>query len=169
MLRGLRVSSCMHYLPRLSHVAGPTSSISAQSDLLSKYNQINNNNRNGNIGNKSNGTSDQFVSDRLQAAMRNPSQTAPARLGMWDDEEDDDKMLKVEHFFFSFSSFFTVACFLSFCLVCYFWFRYHLLLFMLHFCFLDGFWSHVGSFIIVTIIPLGHHNSGKKVDKLFRD
>lgn len=92
--------------PLLSTLAGPTSitftGTSNQSDsLVNKYNEtqnlgasLNNGVLNNNNDLDSSLNASQSSDNRIQPGARFPSQTAPARLGMWDDE-DDDNILKV--------------------------------------------------------------------------
>ncbi|RXG60270.1 Kinesin-like protein KIF17 [Armadillidium vulgare] len=80
--------------------AGLSSNTQAQSDLVSKFNYYNGNTNNNNnynynssADNNLNNTYGSNMSESMQQALRNPSQTAPARLGMWADE-DDERILK---------------------------------------------------------------------------
>lgn len=70
---------------------------------MSKFNYYNGNTNNNSYNynssadnNLNNGYDNNHMSESMQQALRNPSQTAPARLGMWADEEDD-RILKVKN------------------------------------------------------------------------
>nr|XP_027236364.1 osmotic avoidance abnormal protein 3-like [Penaeus vannamei] len=67
---------------------GPTGTLT-QSDTVN--NQYNNNT---DLSNSYNNNNSDSKSVRIQPGGRFPSQTAPARLGMWDDDHDEDKFLK---------------------------------------------------------------------------
>lgn len=71
-------------------LAGPTGTLT-QSDTVN--NQYNNNTDLSNSYNNNSSSGSKSV--RIQPGGRFPSQTAPARLGMWDDDHDEDKFLKV--------------------------------------------------------------------------
>lgn len=56
-------------------------------------NSLNNNNNNNNLNNGYPGG--KYNNGGVQKGLRSPSQTAPARLGMWEDERGHDRFLQV--------------------------------------------------------------------------
>lgn len=80
---------CSAHVAFILQLAGPTGTLT-QSDTVN--NQYNNNT---DLSNSYNNNNSDSKSVRIQPGGRFPSQTAPARLGMWDDDHDEDKFLKV--------------------------------------------------------------------------
>lgn len=84
---------CSAHVAFILQLAGPTGTLTQSDTVNNQYN--NNNDLSSSYNNNNSNSSSVPKSVRIQPGGRFPSQTAPARLGMWDDDNDEDKFLKV--------------------------------------------------------------------------
>lgn len=78
---------CCRMLALILQLAGPSGTLTQSDFLNNKYSEQT-------TPSNSFNNSSYSPPNRIQPGGRYPSQTAPARLGMWDDD-DDEKILKV--------------------------------------------------------------------------